>query len=439
MPDIKMLAAQSAGQEVPLKKKKVAVKPKLEKQWRVRASPSVSRSRNPIRETLASITANAPSTSKAVINLGLGDPTYYPLHAPPPAAVAAVNEAIQNGRANGYVNGVGSMEARAAVVAYHERWDHVRYDISDIVLTHGVGQALDLVFSVMMPPASVEKANIILPRPGFAQYSALLSNLDAEIRYYDCIEEQNWEVDLEMLDSLCDDDTRAILITNPSNPVGSNYSREALKAIVEIAERHKVPIIADEIYGHMTWDGPFVPLSSLSQSVPIITLSGLSKRFLFPGWRFGWLAIHDPLGVAAELKHGMAIWGNRFMGPNSLIQAALPTILATEPEWFDEVTEKIKSLAEIVYEGISETPGLSCTAPQGAMYAFVKIGPGAFPAFNDDVAFSTALYREEAIFVLPGVCFGAPGYIRLVLATPSDIMNEVISRIQAFSQRHFKE
>ncbi|OCF31343.1 tyrosine aminotransferase [Kwoniella heveanensis CBS 569] len=435
MPDIKMLAARDARNDLPAKK--VLAMP--ERQWRVRASPSVTRSKNPIRETLASITANAPSTSKAVINLGLGDPTHYPLHAPPAAAMAAVNHALHSGRANGYVNGVGSAEARAAVVAYHERWDKVSYDISDIVLTHGVGQALDLVFSVMIPPASVEKANILLPRPGFAQYSALLANLDAEIRYYDCIEEQNWEVDLDMLNNLCDEDTRAILLTNPSNPVGSNYSREALEAILAIAEKHKVPIIADEIYGHMTWDGPFVPMASLSQSVPIITLSGLSKRFLFPGWRFGWVAVHDPLGVAIELKRGMAVWGNRFMGPNSLIQAALPTILATEAEWFNEVTDKIKTLAGIVYEGINDTPGLSCTAPQGAMYAFVKIASGAFPAFNNDVAFSTALYREEAIFVLPGMCFGAPGYIRVVLATPSDIMGEVMARIQAFSQRHFKE
>ncbi|WVQ93359.1 tyrosine aminotransferase [Kwoniella sp. CBS 9459] len=435
MPDIKMLAAREARSDVPLKK--VTAMP--ERQWRVRASPSVTRSKNPIRETLASITANAPSTSKPVINLGLGDPTHYPLHAPPAAAMAAVNAALQSGRANGYVNGVGSAEARAAVAAYHKRWDDVSYDINDIVLTHGVGQALDLVFSVMIPPASVERANILLPRPGFAQYSALLANLDAEIRYYDCIEEQNWEVDLDMLDSLCDDDTRAILITNPSNPVGSNYSREALEAIITIAERHKVPIIADEIYGHMTWTAPFVPMSSLSKSVPIITMSGLSKRFLFPGWRFGWVAIHDPLGVATDIKRGMAVWGNRFMGPNSLIQAALPTILATDAEWFDEVTEKIKALAGIVYEGINETPGLSCMAPEGAMYAFVKITAGAFPAFNDDVAFSTALYQEEAIFVLPGVCFGAPGYVRVVLGTPSHIMNEVIARIQAFSQRHFKE
>lgn len=83
-------------------------------------------------------------------------------------------------------------------------------------------------------------------------------------------------------------------------------------------------------------------MASLSTNVPILTLSGLSKRFLLPGWRVGWLLLHDPLGVAGEIKDGMATWGNRFFGPSSLVQAALPAILATGPEWFDEVLAKVQ-------------------------------------------------------------------------------------------------
>ncbi|WWC64177.1 tyrosine aminotransferase [Kwoniella dejecticola CBS 10117] len=432
MPDIQLIRVEDAAATHPAKR----TSRKSEKQWNVRVSPSVARSKNPIRETLASITANIPSSSKTPINLGLGDPTHYPLHPPPAAAIAAVEKAVVDGQSNGYLNGVGSSEARKAVVEYHARWDQVQYGIDDVVLTHGVGQGLDLVFSVMIPPASVERSNILLPRPGFAQYTALLANLDVEIRYYDCVKEKDWEVDLDMLDDLCDDETRAILVNNPSNPCGSNYSREALKDILALAEKHKVPIIADEIYGHMTWSSPFTPLASLSTSVPIITLSGLSKRFLVPGWRFGWMCLHDPLGVATSVKKGIQCWGNRFMGPNSLIQAALPTILATEPEWYDEVINKIEALAKIVHKGVTDAPGLSAAFPSGAMYCFVKIEPGAFPDLADDVAFATALYNEQAVFVLPGICFGMPGYFRIVLGTPSDVMMDVVERLQEFCERH---
>ncbi|WVQ81543.1 tyrosine aminotransferase [Cryptococcus sp. DSM 104549] len=433
MPDVSLLTSETTR---PAPHSVLKTKAAQTKSWDVRVSPVVGRARNPIRETLASITSNPPATSKPLINLGLGDPTHYPLHPPPAAAVTAVGQALGSGRANGYVNGVGSVEARRAVADYHLRWDGVEYGVENIVLTHGVGQALDLVFSVMLPPSTMERANILLPRPGFAQYAALLSNLGTEIRYYDCVEENDWEVDLEMIDALCDHETRAILLTNPSNPCGSNYSKKALLDLLAVAEKHKVPIIADEIYGHMTWTAPFVPLAALSTSVPILTLSGLSKRFLLPGWRFGWVALHDPLGVATNIKRGLAVWGNRFFGPSSLVQAALPELLATGSEWFDEVTAKIQMNATIMHSAINSSPGLRSTFPTGALYMLVGINIANFPKFIDDVAFATALYQEEAVFVLPGVCFNAPGYFRVVLGSPADVMDEVGRRIEAFCERH---
>ncbi|KAK8843435.1 tyrosine aminotransferase [Kwoniella newhampshirensis] len=431
MPDITLLHNDiNARVNVPFKTKTV------ERQWNIRAAPAVARSRNPIRETLASITATAPSTSASIINLGLGDPTHYPLASPPPAAINAVRAALESERANGYVLGAGTVEARQAVSDYQKRWDGVEYPVDRIVLTHGVGHAIDMIFNILCPHDGQGRANVLLPRPGFSQYSALLGTFGAEIRYYDCIEETDWEVDVDMIDELCDEDTKCLVIINPSNPCGSNYSRDSLKRIVSVAEKNKVPIVADEIYHHMTWDKKFTPLASLSDSVPIMTLSGLSKRFLLPGWRFGWICLHDPLGVAGDIQRGMAAMGSRFMGPSTLTQRALPEILATPGEWFDEVTAKIETNAKIMYEAISTTPGLVTNFPGGALYMLVRIDPVVLPQFTDDVAFSTALYQEEAVFVLPGVCFEAPGYFRVVLGAPAHIMSEVAERMTSFCQRH---
>lgn len=238
-----------------------------------------------------------------------------------------------------------------------------------------------------------------------------------------------------MLDSLCDEHTRAILITNPSNPCGSNFSKDHLNNILSIADKHKIPIIADEIYGHMTWSSPFVPLASISNSVPIITLSGLSKRFLLPGWRVGWSALHDPLGVAEGIREGMIVWQNRFFGPSSITQAALPAILATSSEYFDAVTAKVEKNAQIVHGGTLFIPGLYTNEAAGALYMLIRIQPGAFD-LRDDVEFCTALYREEAVFVLPGLCFGAPGYFRVVLGAPAEVMEDVMQRLSVFCDRH---
>ncbi|OXG22863.1 tyrosine aminotransferase [Cryptococcus neoformans] len=412
--------------------------PKNRQEWNIRVSPAAYLSCNPIRKTLSSITSKPRLTQQPLINLGLGDPTHYSLHPPPPNAIAAVNKALESGCANGYLNGVGSVEARQAVATYHERWDGVHYGVDNIVLTHGVGQGLDLVFSVLLPPASLESSNILLPRPGFSQYATLLASLGTEIRYYNCIEKDRWETDINMLDNFCDENTRAILITNPNNPCGSNYSREHLMDIISIAEKHKIPIISDEIYGHMTWDAPFIPMASLSTSVPVLTLSGLSKRFLLPGWRFGWVALYDPLNVADDIKRGIAAWGNRFMGPNSLIQGALPELLKTDPSWFEQVVGKIKCNAHIIFKAVNDIPGLSCSFPTGALYVLVRISRSKFPHLQDDVAFATALYCEEAVFVLPGVCFDSPGYLRLVLASPANVMEEVVRRLRSFCHRNHR-
>ncbi|RSH95405.1 hypothetical protein EHS25_000492 [Saitozyma podzolica] len=430
MPDIQLITSQDAL----LNGHQHHPRLKPAKTWNIRTN-----SRNPIRSTLASVTSAPPSTTKTLINLGLGDPTHYPLHPPPPASITATREALDGQRHNGYVPGVGTSAARKAVADYHQRWDSVQYHEDSIVLTHGVGQALDLIFSVLFPPSHFERTNILLPRPVFAQYPTLLSNLGVEVRFYDCIEENNWEADLAAIERMCDEGTRAIMVTNPSNPCGTNFSASHLRAILAIADRHKVPIIADEIYGHITWSGPFIPLASLSDTVPIITLSGLSKRFLLPGWRFGWIALHDPLHVAGSVKEGMAVWANRFFGPSSVAQAALPAILETPAEWHNEVLAKIKLNAEIMHEAIKRIPGLSCTPPAGALYMLVRIDPDTFPKFHGDVDFCTALYREEAVFVLPGECFEASGYFRIVLASPADVMGEVGVRLAEFCNRHRRE
>ncbi|KAL7421191.1 hypothetical protein Q5752_004076 [Cryptotrichosporon argae] len=430
MPDLELLARAPAQQNGHAVVKKQA-------EWSVPISLLAAPPPAGMRATLARITGTQPSTSLPVINLGLGDPTLYPLHPPPPAATEALARAAEEGR-NGYLFGSGMPEAREAVAAYHKRWDGVEYDVEDIVLTHGVSHALDMVLSVLVPPGS--DSSVLVPRPGFGLYSALLGTLGTEIRYYDCVEQRGWEVDLEDMEAMVDVGTRCIILTNPSNPCGSNYAPSFLHAVIALAERHRLPIIADEIYGHMTFSAPFVPLASLSTSVPVLTLSGLSKRFLLPGRRFGWVALHDPAGRAGAVRAGLHTWANRFFGPSSVDQHALPAILLDTPDsWFADVVKKVQRNAEITYDVVIATPGLSCVRPEGALYVFVKIDMTRFPAFGgDDTAWCAALYKEEAVFLMPGALFGTPGYVRIVIGVPQDLMREVGARVARFCARYYQ-
>lgn len=148
--------------------------------------------------------------------------------------------------------------------------------------------------------------------------------------------DQQWEVDLKNLESQIDENTAAIIVINPSNPCGSVYSKEHLLEILDIASRNRVPIIADEIYEHFVFSGrEYTALSALSEDVPILTCSGLTKRFLVPGWRMGWLIIHDRNNVfGKEIRKGLGNLCGRILGPSKLIQQALPTILKSTPQHF---------------------------------------------------------------------------------------------------------
>jgi len=142
--------------------------------------------------------------------------------------------------------------------------------------------------------------NILVPRPGFPLYRTLAEGLGIRTKFYDLNPECGWEVDLEHLESQIDDQTAAIVVNNPSNPCGSVYSRSHLDAILQVAQRNFVPIIADEIYDYFVFPGhDFFPIASLTDQVPVLTCGGLTKRYLIPGWRMGWVIIHDRNEVLA--------------------------------------------------------------------------------------------------------------------------------------------
>ena len=162
----------------------------------------------------------------------------------------------------------------------------------DVVIVSGCSCALDLAITSIANPGD----NILVPRPGFPLYKTLANGLGIKTKEYDLMPLQGWECDLKSMESEIDDKTKAILVNNPSNPCGSVFSREHLLEVLDLADRYKLPIIADEIYEHFVFAGAqksYEPMASLTSTVPILSCGGLTKRYLVPGWRLGWITIHD--------------------------------------------------------------------------------------------------------------------------------------------------
>jgi tyrosine aminotransferase len=163
------------------------------------------------------------------------------------------------------------------------------------------------------------------------------------------------------------------VINNPSNPCGSNFTKQHVEDILRVAERNFLPIISDEMYADMIWTSyPFTPISSIPSTVPIITIGGLAKRWLVPGWRLGWCILYDRNGAFTSVRRGMANLSQVQLHPNTVLQSALPEILKTPKEFFEGVNLELRTNAELIVNELNIAKGLKVVRPQGALYAMVR-------------------------------------------------------------------
>lgn len=405
--------------------------------WLIQAVPCALRTSNPIREIVD--TMDLPKDpERNVIPLSIGDPTVFKNLSPPESVNNAVQETLLSGSFNGYPPAIGNHDARKAIASRFSMPPHGdrKFELSpsDVIITSGCSGALDLCFRVLADAGD----NILLPCPGFSLYRTLCDHLGVEKRFYNLRPDSGWDCDLQHMESLINNKTRAILVNNPSNPCGSVFSRDHLLAILEIANRHKLPIIADEIYETMTFtDDPFHPIATLSSEVPILTVGGLAKQFLVPGWRVGWILIHDRQNRFQSVREGLRRLATLILGANSLIQASIPAIFENTPDsYYRKLNSTLEAQASAFVRGLIGVNGLKCVVPRGAMYIMVQIVFEEFSDIDTDVKFSQKLLDEEAVFVLPGSCFGAPSFFRVVICPPLEKLDEACDRIKRFCERH---
>ncbi|XP_071038569.1 tyrosine aminotransferase isoform X2 [Parasteatoda tepidariorum] len=407
---------------------------KTKRTWDVRASKIAANTVNPIRSIVDNLHIN-PNPEKPVISLSIGDPTIFGNLKPCEEITSAVIESVTSMDYNGYAPSTGYRESRIAVAEYASRENAV-LEPEDVILTSGCSHALEMCIIGLANPGQ----NILIPRPGFSIYRTIAESMGIETKAYDLLPNHGWQVDLAHLESQIDSQTVAIIINNPSNPCGSVFPKYHLEAILGVAARRCVPIIADEIYEDFVFRGQvFYPIASLSTDVPILSCGGLTKKFLVPGWRMGWILIHDRQNIfGKEVRRGLQALSQRIIGSNTIVQGALPAILRDTPEtFFEDCIEIVQRNAVLAYSIIAEVPGLKPVMPAGAMYMMVGIQKSSFPAFKHDMDFVEFLMSEQSVFCLPGCCFDYPNYFRIVLTVPEEQMIEACERIKEFCTNHY--
>lgn len=389
----------------------------------VLAASRLERVRYAIRD-LVVLADDLARQGKQILPLNIGDPPLFDFSTPP-HLIEAVSKAMRDGH-NGYAPSHGVDVAIEAIRA--EAVQEGFQDIESIFVTEGVSEAVDLCLTALVGAGD----NVLTPLPDYPLYSAVLAKLGAQVNSYRLDEKSDWEPDVEHLASRVTKRTRGLVLINPNNPTGAVYSRPTLEAIVEIARRHNLVIFADQIYDKLVLDGQsHISIVSLAPDLPVVTLNGLSKSYLVPGWRVGWAVVSGGPAVRPYVEGIHKLLRARLCA-NHPLQYAIPAALQGPEDFRLEVLRKLRARRDLLMEWAETTPGVHCVRPRAAFYAFPRLD-----IQESDESFVKTLLAEKHVLVIHGSGFGQSldtRHIRIVFLPQEDILRQALNKIAAFLQ-----
>lgn len=365
------------------------------------------------------------AAGRRVRYLNIGDPIPFGFRTPP-HLIEAVARAMRDGH-NGYTASVGIDSAREAVAA-----DFVRRGMpvtaDRVVLTSGTSEGIELALNALADAGD----EVLVPTPTYPLYTAVTAKIGARAVYYRTDPAHGWLPDLDDVKRLVSSATRAIVVIDPNNPTGAVYPESTRLGLIDLAERSGVPLLADEVYSELGFDGTLPLIGSLAPDAPIISFSSLSKAYLAPGWRAGWMAVgrsdrlDDVLAAIKKLADGRLC----STGP---MQYAIEAALTGDRSHQRTFVRELRLRADLTMSRLGTAPGLSCVAPHAAFYAMPKV---ALPPGRTDEEFVLELLRATGILCVYGSGFGLPadqGFFRVVFLAPLDELSAIYDDLTAFT------
>lgn len=399
---------------------------------RIRFSRAVSSIHYAIRE-LAPLAMELERSGKDIIYLNIGDPLRYDF-VTPSHIIDAMYRAAREYNANYYSSSQGVYELREAIAEEERRVNGVSISSDDIVVTQGVSEGIQFVCRVLLEAGD----EVLVPSPSYPLYISMPKLLYARPIEYRLNEEDGWIPNIDDIRRKISDKTKLIVLINPNNPTGALYNEKVVREIVDLAGEYGIPILSDEIYNKIVYDGGFKSPAYLSGDVPVIVLNGFSKAYLMTGWRIGYLYMHDPSGdykddfVSSVVKLAM----NR-LSPNTPAQYGALAALKGGKEHLVRMVRVIRERTNRFIRWLDEIEGMDAVEPRGAFYIFPRIslnGP------IDDKDFVINLLKKYHVFVVYGSGFGLYGssHIRIVTLPPAEVIDEAMERISRFMNELLK-
>ena len=372
------------------------------------------------------------SEGHEILKLNIGDPIAYPGLPTPKHMVDAYVAALQNGN-NGYSPSYGLPQLRAAIAQDERRkgWP-ARQD--DIYVCHGVTEALQIIFA-----ATLEEGDIVLaPGPHYPPYMAYPQMYGAHTVEYKLKPNDGWRLDFEDIEAKMNENVKLLVLINPNNPCGAVAGKDEIFRLISIARKWpNCVIVADEIYDGLDFTGEQRSVASLSPDVPVFVLNGVSKVYYAPGWRIGYLGIHDPKGYMQLVRDGIERLLRSRLCASTPAQLGYLAGLDSDRSWMKSYSDRIVRQRDLCVSRINSIEGLEVQSSGGAFYMFVRLTDSKWQ--DNDKQFVLQLLHEEHVLVVHGSGFSAElgrGHFRIVYLPNLDILNEAFDRIERFLERH---
>ncbi|GAB2536670.1 aminotransferase class I/II-fold pyridoxal phosphate-dependent enzyme [Rhodanobacter koreensis] len=371
-----------------------------------------------------------------IIKLNIGNPGRYGFEAP-----AHLREAIASHlhESEAYGHEQGLEAAREAIAAQQRARGATGVEPERIFIGNGVSELIDLSLRALLQPGD----EVLLPSPDYPLWSAATILNGGQPRYYHCLASHGHLPDPDEIEALVTPRTRALVLINPNNPTGAVYPRALLERLVAIAARHRLLLLADEIYDEILYDGAsFQPLAEVAGELPCLSFGGLSKVHRACGYRVGWMSLSGDPARSAAYRDALQLLAALRLCANVTAQWAVLPALHDAPT-IGTLTApggRLHEARRVVLQAVAASEYLELVAPAGALYAFPQVRADRFAAFNDET-FALRLLEEESVLVVPGTSFNVPHsrHFRLTLLPPQAQLREVFVRIERVLTRMARE
>jgi aspartate aminotransferase len=361
------------------------------------------------------------ASGKDIYSFSAGEPDFGTPRRIKDEAIKAINDGFTK-----YTAVPGILEVREAIAGKLKRDNNLDYTAADIIVSNGAKHSLFNLFQAVIDPGD----EVIIPAPYWVTYPELVKyafGIPVTIETHD---HSNFKITPEQLKAAITEKTKMLILTTPSNPTGSIYSREELTALGEVLKGTDIVIASDEMYEKLVYDAEFVATASISEDMfqRTVTINGLSKSVAMTGWRFGYLASANKELISVMNK----LQSQSTSNINSVTQkAAIPALNGEVDDDIEMMRKAFAGRAEEAAKLMNEIDGLSVTKPEGAFYLFVNIKDIS----DDSIEFCKELLQKVGVAVVPGIGFGSEGYFRFSFATDMTTIREGIRRIGKFVEQ----